>query len=157
MTGERLVLTSAAHWAIAFMCLAAAGLCVVLSVQLPARPALGWTTVCVVFGSAFAMAYERSTFEFDASTSTLRWSRRGWFRTASGSVAFAQITDVFAERSFRSVTQSLGRGGARRLVILTSDGPIPVTTGYTQGNFEAVAEQVREFLTRSEQTSALSR
>jgi hypothetical protein len=110
------------------------------------RDALGWAFVCVVYGAALSAAYERSVFEFDRSTSALRWSRRGWFRAVSGSVGFSRITDIVVERSFRTVTQSLGRGGMRRLVVVTPDVPIPVTTAYTQANVDELAEEIRRFV-----------
>jgi hypothetical protein len=110
--------------------------------------ALGWTAIGGVFGLALAAAYERSTFDFDRGSLTLRWRRDTPFRHASGVVPFGAITGLSIERDFKSANPARGRGGARRLVLLTTNGPIPFTTAFTGlgSGAEDVGQEVRRFL-----------
>jgi len=110
--------------------------------------AFGWTAVCVVFGLALMAANERSTFDFDRQSFALRWRRDTPFRHASGEIPLDAITALSIERDFKYATPSRGRGGARRLVLLTTSGPIPFTTSFTGigSDVEDVGREVRQFL-----------
>ena len=77
--------------------------------------AVGWTAVCGVFGFALTVALERSVFDFDRESRTLRWRRDSPFRHAAGEISFETITALSLERDFRRASPSQGRGGARRL------------------------------------------
>jgi hypothetical protein len=109
------------------------GVVVAWIAPIPSRQSLGWSAVCVVFVLALLAADERSTFVFDRRAGILRWRQDTPFRHLSGEVPFASITALSVERDFRfrGATPSQGRGGARRLVLLTTSGVIPFTTAYT--------------------------
>jgi hypothetical protein len=117
---------------------------------IPTRQSLGWSAVCVVFGLALLAANERSTFVFDRGARILRWSQDTPFRHLSGEVPFASITALSVERDFRfrGATPSQGRGGARRLVLLTTSGVIPFTSAYTGigSDAEKVGRAVHQYL-----------
>jgi hypothetical protein len=93
---------------------------------IPTRQSLGWSVVCAVFGLALLAANERSTFVFDRRSALLRWRKDTPFRHLAGEMPFAAITALSIERDFKSAAPSPGRGGARRLVLLTTSGPIPI-------------------------------
>jgi hypothetical protein len=82
----------------------------------------------MVYLLALLAADERTTFEFHATEGRLRWRRDGIFRHESGQVGFADITGLSLERDFRPGGR---RGGAKRLVVHTTDGPIAVTAAYS--------------------------
>jgi len=121
---------------------------------IPTRQSLGWSAVCVVFGLALLAANERSTFAFDRGARILRWSQDTPFRHLSGEVPFASITALSIERDFRfrSGAPSQGRGGARRLVLVTTSGVIPFTSAYTGlgSDAEDVGRIVQQYLTDAE-------
>ena len=64
------------------------------AVQLPVRPALGTTAVCVVMGLALAAANEPSEFVFDRERRVVRWRRDTPFRRDSGEIPFSAITGL---------------------------------------------------------------
>jgi len=95
---------------------------------IPRTQALGWTAICVVFGAALTAADERSTFIFDQRRAVVVWKQETPFRHEGGEIPFSSITGLSLERDFARGTR---RGGARRLVLLTTSGPRPVTTAFT--------------------------
>jgi hypothetical protein len=118
---------------------------------IPTRQTLGWSVVCGVFVVALLVANERSTFVFDRGAGILRWSQDTPFRHLSGEVPFASITALSIERDFRfrsGARSSQGRGGARRLVLLTTSGVIPFTAAYTGVGSDAqdVGREVQKYL-----------
>ena len=96
--------------------------------HVPVRQAVGWTAVCAIFGLALLAANERASFVFDRETAVVRWRQDTAFRHDSGEIPFAAITGLSLERDFTRYSQ---RGSARRLVILTAGGAIPVTTAFS--------------------------
>jgi hypothetical protein len=128
--------------------LAVIGMAAVWIAPITIGRALGWTAIGGVFALALAAAYERSTFDFDRGSLTLRWRRDTPFRHASGVVQFGAITGLSIERDFKSANPAMGRGGARRLVLLTTDGPIPFTTAFTGlgSSAEDVGREIRSYL-----------
>jgi hypothetical protein len=113
---------------------------------LPARPALGWTVVSVVFGLALSAANERSEFVFDRRNAVVRWRKTTALRRESGRIPFSSITALSLERDFRFPPNR--RGGARRLVIQTEGDMIPVTTAFhgTGGTSRDVGIQIQKYL-----------
>ncbi len=95
---------------------------------IPATAAAGWTALCCVFGLALFASDERATFVFDRSRALVSWRRDRAFRHDSGEIPFASISALALERDFARWSQL---GGARRLVLLTSAGPVPVTSAFT--------------------------
>jgi hypothetical protein len=143
-----LVVTNVETMIGALIGLAVVGMAAVWITPITIVRALGWTAIGGVFGLALAAAYERSSFDFDRGTLTLRWRRNTPFRHASGVVPFGAITGLSIERDFKSANPASGRGGARRLVLLTTDGPIPFTTAFTGlgSGAEDVGQEVRRYL-----------
>jgi hypothetical protein len=131
--------------------LAMVGVVVAWTAPLPIRQAAGWTAVCSVFALALTAANERSTFAFDRQSLTLRWRRDTPFRHESGEVPFATITALSIERDFMKASRGPRRGGAKRLVLLTTQGPIPFTTSFTGIGTaaEEVGQEVRRYLMES--------
>jgi hypothetical protein len=115
---------------------------------IPTGQSLGWSAVCVVFVLALLAANERSTLVFDRGARILRWSQDTPFRHQAGEVPFTAITALSVERDFRfrGATPSQGRGGARRLVLVTTSGVIPFTSAYT--GFGSDAEDVGRIVQR---------
>ena len=96
--------------------------------MLPVRGALAWTLVSAVFLVALKAADERAEFVFDGRQRVVRWRQDTAFRHAGGEIPFSAITGLSLERDF---TRQNRAGNARRLVLLTTSGPVPVTTAYT--------------------------
>lgn len=96
--------------------------------SLALRGKLGWSVLCLIFALATLSAVERSRFVFDRATRRLTWERRTPLRRSTGVVPFAQITGLSLERDFAPSGQ---RGNARRLVVHTTEGPLPVTRAFT--------------------------
>jgi hypothetical protein len=143
-----LVVTSVETMIGVLLGLAVVGMAAVWIAPTTIARALGWTAIAGVFGLALAAAYERSTFDFDRGSLALRWRRDTPFRHASGVVPFGAITGLSIERDFKSASPAMGRGGARRLVLLTTEGPIPFTTTFTGlgSGAEDVGQEVRRYL-----------
>lgn len=111
----------------------------------PLRQAIAWSAVCLIFGLALLAADEQSRFVFDSARGMLTWRKDTVFRHDAGETPFASITALSLERDFARSGQ---RGSARRLVVLTTEGPIPVTSafsglGRTQ---ERVGRDIQQFL-----------
>jgi hypothetical protein len=87
-----------------------------------------WALVLGLFALALTAADERSLFVFDSHAGVLRWRKDTPFRHSAGTVQFSAITGLSIERDFSRDGQ---RGTARRLVILTAKGPLPITSAYT--------------------------
>jgi hypothetical protein len=145
---DHLVVTNVETFIRILLGLAALGIVAAWTARATVAQALGWTAVCGVFALALTAANERSTFDFDRASLTLRWRRDTPFRHVSGEIPFSAITALSIERDFKSASPSRGRGGARRLVLLTAQGPIPFTTAFTGlgSNAADVGEQVRGYL-----------
>lgn len=99
-----------------------------------------WAGVAGLFALALTAADERSLFVFDSHDAVLRWRKDTPFRHVAGTVPFSAITGLSLERDFRSNGR---RGNARRLVIHTTSGPLPVTTAFT-GLGSAAEDAARE-------------
>jgi hypothetical protein len=99
----------------------------------------------VIFGIALVAADERSRFVFERQRSLITWRKDTPFRHDAGEIPFSSITALSLERDFARSGQ---RGSARRLVLLTTQGPIPVTSAYSgiDRTQERVGHAIREFL-----------
>jgi len=108
-----------------------------------------WALVAGVFALALTAADERAVFVFDSHDGVLRWKKDTPFRHASGTVPFSAITGLSLERDF---SRSGSRGNAKRLVIHTTSGPLPVTNSFT--GFGRAAEDsgrvLQEYLTAAQ-------
>ena len=96
-----------------------------------------WDAVLLVFSLAALAGVERSEFVFDRKTQSLSWRKKTPFRQESGTIPFGAIKSIVLQRDF---TSSGRPGNARRLVILTTGGPVPVTNAYS--GFTRAAERV---------------
>jgi hypothetical protein len=155
--GQLVVISGSAYTRV-LIALAGVGVVLAWISRIPAREAVGWTAICLLFGAALVVVDERSMFIFDPRVRVLQWRRDTPFRHASGDVAFDAITALSIEHDFKSAAPSRGRGGARRLVLLTSDGPIPLTTafsGFGSGP-ETVGGQIQQFLRAAGARSEIS-
>ena len=145
-----LIVTNALMFVRALLGAFAVGFVAAWIVPIPTRQSLGWSAVCVVFVLALLAADERSTFVFDRRAGILRWTQDTPFRHQAGEVPFTAITALSVERDFRfrGGTPTQGRGGARRLVLLTTAGVIPFTTAYTGigSDAEDVGRIVQQYL-----------
>lgn len=105
-----------------------------------------WALVTGLFALALTSADERAVFVFDSHDGVLRWRKDTPFRHASGTVPFGAITGLSVERDF---SRNGARGTAKRLVIHTTKGPLPVTNAFT--GFGHAAEDsgrlLQEYLT----------
>ena len=108
-----------------------------------------WALVLGLFALALTAADERSLFVFDSHAGVLRWRKDTPFRHSAGTVPFSAITGLSLERDFARGVQ---RGGARRLVILTAKGPLPVTSAFTGvgRGAEETGQRLREYLTAAQ-------
>jgi hypothetical protein len=102
-------------------------------------------------GTCLAVAIiflEKASFEFVRTTQTITWCRRWALRQDSGTIPFAAVQSVHAERP-------LGDDGtpSRRVIFRTTDGAeIPLTVGYQpdpNGEVLKIAERIREVLGHS--------
>ena len=109
------------------------------------KQAIAWSVVALIFGIALLAADERSRFVFDRERSVLRWRKDTRFRHAEGEIPLSSITALSLERDFATSGQ---RGTARRLVLLTSEGPIPVTSAYSgmDRTQEPVGRAIQQFV-----------
>lgn len=95
---------------------------------IPVQQRAMWAGVSALFALALTAADERSLFVFDARAAELRWRKDTPFRHEAGAVPLSTITRLSLEHDIRLGARP---GGARRLVIQTTRGPIPVTTAFT--------------------------
>lgn len=132
----------------ALLCAFGVGMVAAWLVPITTRQSLGWSVVCTSFVLALLAANETSTFVFDRRSALVRWRRDTPFRHFAGEVPFAEITALSIERDFKSAAPSRGRGGGRRLVLLTTSGPVPVTTAFTGfgSDAEDVGREVQQYL-----------
>jgi len=119
-----------------------AGALVVIAIGIwftPATPQQSaiWDAILVVFALAALAGVERSEFVFDKKAQTLSWRKKTPYRQESGTIPFSAITSLVLERDF---TRAGRPGNARRLVILTTGGPVPVTNAFS--GLTAAAERV---------------
>jgi hypothetical protein len=87
---------------------------------------IGLAAGAVVLGLVGTVLFEDARTVVDPASRTLAWTRRWAFRRRSGTVAFADVAGVIAERP-------IGDHGipSRRLVVRTRAGEmIPLTAGY---------------------------
>lgn len=85
---------------------------------------VGGATMTLV---GFLVTFERARFVFDPHRREVRWRRRRVFRARDGTIPFAAITAIIAQRPLRD-------DGAprRRLVLTLADGEVPLTAGYAR-------------------------
>jgi hypothetical protein len=116
---------------------------------IPPLQRAAWALIAGVFALALTAADERAVFVFDSHDGVLRWRRDTPFRHESGTVPFGAITALSLERDF---SRPGVRGNAKRLVIHTAKGPIPVTNAFT--GVGRAAEQsgrmLQEYLTAAQ-------
>ena len=112
---------------------------------MPLAKRLGWSALFLVFGLALLAADERSTFVFDAKQGVLTWRKETRFRRVAGEIPLSSITALSMERHFTSSGQ---RGAAKRLVLLTTKGPLPVTQAFSgfDRTQEPIGRAVQQFL-----------
>jgi hypothetical protein len=85
--------------------------------------------ILAIFFAIGALVWLRqSTIAFDAAEHTVHWRRMRFFRSACGSVPFAEIIGIGTETSS-------GSGGSTlyRLTLLTGQQPIPFTDSFGAG------------------------
>jgi hypothetical protein len=75
----------------------------------------------------------------------LTWRKDTAFRHVAGEIPFSAITALSLERDFAASGQ---RGNARRLVLLTREGPIPVTSAFSgmDRTQEPTGRAIQQFL-----------
>ncbi len=109
---------------------------------------IGLLAAAATCSSVAIVFLETAAFEFVRSTRTITWRRRWALRQRSGSIAFADVESVMAERP-------MGDDGtpSRRIIFRTTDGvTIPLTVGYQPDPDDQVlkiADRVRAFLGQS--------
>lgn len=140
-----LIVTNTERLILVLLAASVVGMVGVWVAHVPVKQAVGWTAVCAVFQLAFLAANERSSFVFDRGAAVVRWRQDTVFRHDAGEISFSAITGLSLERDFTRPSQ---RGNARRLVILTTSGPVPVTTAFTGmgGSNEEVGHVVQSYL-----------
>jgi hypothetical protein len=125
------------------------GMLAVWFAPIPPLQRAGWALVTGLFALALTAADERAVFVFDSHDGVLRWRKDTPFRHESGTVPFGAITGLSLERDF---SRNGVRGNAKRLVIHTTKGPLPVTNAFT--GFSHAAEdsgrQLQEYLTAAQ-------
>ncbi len=108
-------------------------------------------------GTCLAVAIiflEKASFEFVRTTQTITWRRRWALRQHSGTIPFAAVQSVHAERP-------LGDDGtpSRRVIFRTTDGAeIPLTVGYQpdpNGEVLKIAERIRVVLGHSSEQAPM--
>lgn len=116
---------------------------------------IAWSLVCGLFVLALTAVDERSLFVFDTHAAMLRWRKDTPFRHLSGTVPYSAITGLSLERDF---SRQGKRGTARRLVILTTNGPIPMTTAFTGvgGAAEETGRALQEYFARAKTRRAVA-
>jgi len=116
---------------------------------IPPLKRAAWALVTGLFALAITAADERAVFVFDSHDGVLRWRKDTPFRHASGTVPFSAITGLSLERDF---SQNGARGNARRLVIHTTNGPLPVTNAFTGvgSAAEDAGRALQEYLTAAQ-------
>ena len=97
---------------------------------------------------------EAASFEFVAASRTITWRRRWALRQYSGTIPFAAVQSVQAERP-------MGDSGtpSRRIIFRTTDGAaIPLTVGYQpdpDGEVLKIADRIRLFIGQSSEPSPM--
>ena len=111
----------------------------------PISRAIAWSAVFILFGLALLAADERSTFVFDAHRGMLTWRKETPFRRTAGEIPLTSITALSLERDFGRSGQ---RSNAKRLVVLTTAGPLPVTNAFSgfDRTQEPVGRNLQQFL-----------
>lgn len=102
-----------------------------------------WDTLAPIIMGLFAFASAQHTrFAFNADRRTVRWRRFQSFRFHSGSLSFDGVSDVAIE------TTLTDKGGkVHRLALVTSQGRIPMSNGYSGlGNFDKMQARILEFV-----------
>lgn len=109
---------------------------------------IGWSVGLLAVAALLYSGCERSVFLFDVANGALIWSRVKPFSRASGRVGFADITGLSLQQDFGDHGQ---RTRARRVVIHTTSGIVPITTSFemsrTKG--EEVATRIIDALHQS--------
>lgn len=85
--------------------------------------------ILAIFFAVGALVWLRqATVAFDAAERAVRWRRMRFFRSASGTVPFSEITGIGTD-------SSSGSGGSTlyRLTLLTGQAVIPFTDAYSVG------------------------
>ncbi len=84
--------------------------------------------LAIFFAVGAVVWLRKATVVFDASQSSVRWRRMRFFRSASGTIPFAEVTGIGTE-------SSSGSGGSTlyRLTLLTGQGAIPFTDTFGGG------------------------
>lgn len=143
-TSGNLVITNVERFLALLLVLCITGAVAVWFTPVAFRTAAGWTALLATFALALTAALERSSFVFDGTRGVLTWRKTTPFRRDAGEVTLDDVTGLSLERDHSATHQS----SARRLVIHTRKGPIPVTTAFTGlgQNAERVGEMVRSYL-----------
>ena len=143
-----LVVTNVERFLIALIGLFAVAFVAVWFSNVSPGRAIGLDAVFVLFIAACLAGAERSTFVFDASSQSLRWSQTTVFRRSAGTVPLNAISSLSLERDFARANR---RGSACRLVLHTASGPLPVTSAFTgvgSAN-QRVGEEIRVYLSEA--------
>jgi hypothetical protein len=106
-------------------------------VQLQHSPPRYFAGIALGLGGLIAvagmLAQQKRTYLFDPSVKRLTWTRRGFFKSASGSMPFTDISEVRIE------TLSDNDGVTYRAALVTPAGSLPLSNAYV-GNQKKVAE-----------------
>lgn len=103
---------------------------------------IGASITCLLF----MLVSEKSDFVFESGTRRLTWTRRVGFLRRSGQVPFEEIEHVVV----RTVLGSDSVAPSQRIVLLTRQGELPLTAGYSPGDdYAENAERLRTFLGRT--------
>ena len=104
---------------------------------------IGASATCLLF----MLVSETSDFVFDAGTRRLTWTRRVGAVRRSGMVPFEEIEHVVV----RTALGSDSVAPSRRIVLLTRNGELPLTAGYSPSDAHTEnAERLRTFLGRAQ-------
>ncbi len=93
----------------------------------------------------------KTTFVFDATQRTVRWSGLKFVKTKSGTIPFDAITGVGTELI------NIDSGPSYRLTILTRTGSIPMTYGYRGDSerLESIRETILAFVKPDQHNTAI--
>jgi hypothetical protein len=109
---------------------------------------VGWSVGLLAIATLLYSGCERSVFVFDVTNAAVVWRRVKPFSRAIGRVAFADITGLSLQQDFGDHGQ---RTVARRVVIHTNAGIIPITTSFemSRKKGEQIATRIIDALHQS--------